>query len=100
MTAFSSRAIAKTGRFNIRATRQQQKLIRTGAKASGVSVTDFILTSACLQAEHALADKRDFVVSAKQWQAFVDALEEPAKVIPELAELFAGRRSLPGGAGK
>lgn len=76
-------------RINLRATERQEKLIRTGAQTSGVSVTDFILDSACLQAEHVLADKREFVATAKQWQAFVEALDRPARIKPELARLFS-----------
>jgi uncharacterized protein (DUF1778 family) len=52
-------------------------------------VTDFILDSACLQAEHVLADKREFVASAKQWKVFVAALDRPVKIKPELARLFS-----------
>ena len=76
-------------RLNVRATGRQEKLIRIGAEASGVSVTDFILESACLQAEHVLADRRDFLASPKQWRAFVEALDRPARVKPALARLFS-----------
>jgi uncharacterized protein (DUF1778 family) len=81
----------RTQRINLRATGRQEKLIRTGAETSGVSLTDFILESACLQAEHILAEKREFVASPRQWKAFIDALDRPARVKPELAQLFAGR---------
>ncbi|PYU37669.1 MAG: antitoxin [Acidobacteria bacterium] len=76
-------------RINLRATDRQEKLIRTGAETTGLSVTDFILDSACLQAEHVLADKREFVVSPKQWKVFVEALDRPAQTKPELARLFS-----------
>ena len=76
-------------RLNVRATDRQEKLIRIGAEASGVSVTDFILESACLQAEHVLADRRDFLASPKQWRAFVEALDRPARVKPALARVFS-----------
>jgi uncharacterized protein (DUF1778 family) len=79
----------RTRRINLRATDRQEKLIRTGAETTGVSVTDFILDSACLQAEHVLADKREFPASPKQWKAFVEALDRPARVKPELARLFS-----------
>jgi uncharacterized protein (DUF1778 family) len=79
----------RTRRINLRATDRQEKLIRTGAETTGVSVTDFILGSACLQAEHVLADKREFIASPKQWKAFVEALDRPARVKPELARLFS-----------
>src|SRR5205809_8061793 len=83
-----SRAI-RAKRINLRATDRQEKLIRTGAEMTGLSVTDFILDSACLQAEHVLADKREFVVSPKQWKVFVEALDRPAQTKPELARLFS-----------
>src|ERR1700682_5439765 len=79
----------RTRRINLRATERQEKLIRTGAETTGLSVTDFILDSACLQAEHVLADKREYVASPKQWKVFVAALDRPAKIKPELARLFS-----------
>jgi uncharacterized protein (DUF1778 family) len=88
MRVSHSRTI-RTRRINLRATDRQEKLIRTGAETTGLSVTDFILDSACLQAEHVLADKREFVASPKQWKVFVAALDRPAKIKPELARLFS-----------
>jgi len=79
---------ARSRRINLRATHRQEKLIRIGAHAAGVSLTDFILESACTQAEHVLADQREFVVSPKQWTAFLEALDRPARAIPALAHLF------------
>lgn len=96
MATAYSRTI-RTRRINLRATDRQEKLIRTGAETSGLSVTDFILDSACLQAEHLLADKREFIASPQQWKAFIEALDRPARVKPELVRLFsetsAGRRT-------
>jgi uncharacterized protein (DUF1778 family) len=86
--ATTSRKNARTSRLNIRATRRQEQLIRTAAKTRGISVTNFILHSACLQAEHAIADQRDFVLPAEKWRAFASALDRPARVKPELARLF------------
>ena len=88
MRVSHSRTI-RTRRINLRATDRQEKLIRTGAETTGLSVTDFILDSACSQAEHVLADKREFVASSKQWKVFVAALDRPAKIKPELARLFS-----------
>jgi uncharacterized protein (DUF1778 family) len=84
-------------RINIRATDRQAHLIRTGAETTGVSVTDFILESACLQAEHVLADKRFFSASAKEFRLFLDALDSPARVKPGLARLFSQRSLLKSG---
>jgi uncharacterized protein (DUF1778 family) len=88
--ANSNARTIRSRRINLRATNHQEKLIRTGAETTGVSLTDFILESACLQAEHVLADKRGFAASPKQWKAFIEALDRPARVKPELARLFSG----------
>jgi uncharacterized protein (DUF1778 family) len=88
MAASHSRTI-RTRRINLRATDRQEKLIRTGAETTGLSVTNFILDSACLQAERILADKREFIASPKQWKAFVEALDRPAQIKPELVRLFS-----------
>jgi uncharacterized protein (DUF1778 family) len=85
---------SRTRRLNLRATERQARLIRTGAGSRGVSVTDFILESACLQAEHALADRRDFVISPQRWQEFLEALDRPARVNLKLAELFPSRAAV------
>ena len=92
MTTSRTRPV-RARRINLRATDRQEKLIRTGAELKGVSLTDFILDSACLQAEQALADKREFVASAKQWNAFTEALERPAQINPQLARLFSETRA-------
>jgi len=80
---------ARSRRINLRSTDREEKLIRTGAGVKGLTVTEFILESACLQAEQALADRREFVATAKQWKAFTEALDRPARIKPELARLFA-----------
>lgn len=80
---------SKTARFNLRATSPQEKLIRTVATLEGRSVTDFILESACKEAEEKLADQQHFVVSESQWRAFTKALDRPVRVQSRLRNLFS-----------
>ena len=58
------------------------------ADRRGISMTDFILESACTRAEEAVADQIHFVLNDKQWKAFTEALDRPAKVRPHLRELL------------
>jgi uncharacterized protein (DUF1778 family) len=90
----------RTRRINLRATHGQERLIRTGADFSGVPMTEFILKSACLQAEHVLADRRDFAVFPKQWQSFLEILDRPARIKPELARFFSQTTPPGRGSGK
>ncbi len=78
----------RTARFGLRATHQQEVLIRRAAEATRKSVTEFVLNSACVAAENALLDQRLFLAEETNWQAFLDALERPARSKPRLSELM------------
>lgn len=78
----------KDRRINLRATSVQESLIRAAADRRGISMTDFVLESACSRAEEAIADQVHFVLSDKQWKAFTAALDRPAKVRPQLRKLL------------
>lgn len=67
----------------------QSKLIRAAAEASGKSVTDFVVESACAAAEHALADRRHFAVPEKSWKRFLELLDRPVSKKSRLRRLFS-----------
>ena len=62
--------------------------MRRGAQERGENLTDFIIRSACAEAEQALADQRRFALDAEQWNAFVAALDRPVQPKPRLRRLF------------
>ena len=63
--------------------------MRRGAQERGETLTDFIIRSACVEAEQTLADQRRFSLNADQWKAFVAALNRPVQPRPRLRQLFA-----------
>lgn len=69
----------RTERLNIRVTKEQARLIRLAAKETRANVSSFLLESACLRAEEALASKQHFVYTSKQWDAFAAALDRPSQ---------------------
>lgn len=79
---------AKSQRINLRASARQESLLRQAAEASDTSMTEFVLGSAVSQAERVLADRRWFVASGAEYQAFLDLLDKPAPT-DKLAALFA-----------
>ena len=85
---FSMKA-PRSRRLNLRASAQQEELMRRGAQEQGESLTDFIIRSACAEAEVTLANQRRFTLDADQWNAFVAALDRPAQPRPRLRRLFA-----------
>ena len=87
--ALSTSSETRTKRINLRATPRQERLIRVAAGHQGLNVTDFILKSACEKAEQTLSDQSRFVLNEKQWKAFIEALDRPPRVIPQIKELFS-----------
>jgi len=83
-----TRTTTRSRRLNVWTTARQAKLIRLGAELRGTNVSSFIVESACMEAEHALADKRAFTLGAKDRQRFMRALDRPAREKPALRRLL------------
>lgn len=80
---------AKSQRIEVRATERQEALLRDAASATERTMTDFILESAVDQAERVLADRRWFVATPEQYDAFLEALDEPLVSTAKLDELWS-----------
>lgn len=78
----------KSERINLRASERQEALLRQAAEASDTSLSDFILSSAVVQAERVLADRRWFVATEEQYDEFVRLLDAPVDTT-KLRELLA-----------
>ncbi len=57
----------RSRRLNLRTSSQQEALMRRAAQELGENLTDFIIRSACAEAEQTLADQRRFSLDADQW---------------------------------
>lgn len=79
----------RSSRLGLRATPEQETVLRRAAEVTHKSLTDFILDSACQAAEQALLDQRLFMVSGSQYQALMDLLEQPEQVNDGLHDLFS-----------
>ena len=97
MTAVASSPSTRSARLGLRATPEQEVVLRRAAEVAHKSLTDFILDSACLAAEQTLLDQRLFMVSGNQYQALMALLERPEKTNAGLGELFS--RKAPWDAG-
>ena len=85
----SSLKAPRSRRLNLRTSALQEELMRRGAQERGESLTDFIIRSACAEAEQTIADQRRFSLDADQWDAFVSALDRPVQAKPRLSRLFS-----------
>ena len=89
-TAIPAPAItSRTSRFGLRATQQQEAILRRAAEVSRKSLTDFILDSACAVAEQTLLEQRLFMVSGQQYQDLLALLDRPPQANAGLEKLFS-----------
>jgi uncharacterized protein (DUF1778 family) len=81
-------AAKKERRIQLRASRREVSTISRAAATAGLSLSAFILESASERAQRTLADQRHFELNARQWQAFSEALDRPARRLPRLEKLM------------
>jgi uncharacterized protein (DUF1778 family) len=78
----------RSARLGLRATLEQEAMLRRAAAVAHKSLTDFILDSACQAAEQTLLDQRLFMVTGSQYRALLELLERPAQDNDGLRALF------------
>ena len=94
MAAIATSPSTRSARLGLRATHEQEVVLRRAAEVAHKSLTDFILDSACLAAEQTLLDQRLFMVSDSQYQALMDMLEKPEQPNEGLRDLFSRKAPL------
>lgn len=82
-------ARTRSSRLGLRATPEQETVLRRAAEVSHKSLTDFVLDAACQAAEETLLEQRLFMVSGSQYQAFLEMLDRPESANPGLVDLFS-----------
>jgi len=80
---------AKSSRIGLRATPEQEAVLRHAADACHKSLTEFVMDSACEAAEQALLDQRLFMVSGEKYQQFVELLDRSPELNTGLRDLFS-----------
>ena len=82
-------ATSRSARIGLRATPEQETVLRRAAVVAHKSLTDFILDAAYQAAEQTLLDQRLFMVSGSQYQSLLEMLDRPESDNPGLADLFS-----------
>jgi uncharacterized protein (DUF1778 family) len=78
----------RTEKLDLRLTPQAKQRIAAAAEGLGRTVSDFVLTAALERADEALAEQREFKLSAAKWEAFQAALDAPPHDIPRMRRLM------------
>src|SRR5258708_37178853 len=70
---------SKVYRFDARLNEEQKILIQRAADLEGRTMTDFVLHSAETAAERAIKERAILILCARETEAFVDAILNPAE---------------------
>ena len=74
--------------INLRASQKQKALIDHAAQTLGRSRSDFMLETACREAEAVLLNRRYFTLSEAAFKRFTAMLDRPPKNNPRLRRLL------------
>lgn len=77
--------------INLRVSRGQKSLIDRAARALGRNRSDFMLETACREAESVLLDRRYFALPDEEFKRFAAMLDNPPASNPRLARLLKTR---------
>jgi len=80
--------ISKDSRIAVRLSALEKQLIERAAQHLGETVTEFSVRCILDQARDVILDQTPIVFDEKQWDAFVQQLEEPPKAHAGLVELL------------
>ncbi|HLN05053.1 MAG TPA: DUF1778 domain-containing protein [Acidimicrobiales bacterium] len=78
-------------RLEVRVTPEQEALIRQAADLEHETVTSFLLETATDRARRVLKARSTVTLSNEAFDRFYAALDEPAKNVPELVDLFRSK---------
>lgn len=76
-------------RLELRLTPKAKSMLKRAAAVEKKTMSAFVLDKGLEAAAETLADRREFRLSAKEYDAFVAALDAPATVRPRLTKLLA-----------
>lgn len=78
----------RTTKLDLRLSPEAKQTLNAAAQAAHCSVSQFVLTSALERAAEKLAERQRFELTTAQWEAFMVALDAPAKIVPQIQQLF------------
>lgn len=83
-----STAKRRDDRLELRLTPKAKSMLKRAADVERKSMSSFVLDKGLEAAAETLADRREFRLTARQYDAFISALDAPAKPRPRLEKLL------------
>ena len=85
-------SIARTDRIELRASREQKRILTAAAAYEQLDLTSFVMRTALPAAEEIIARNERIVLTARDSLRVLDLLEHPPKPAPALREAAKRRR--------
>ncbi|MEZ0281583.1 DUF1778 domain-containing protein [Methyloceanibacter sp.] len=79
----------RTAKLDLRLTPKAKRALQSAAEVSHKTLSEFVLESALARADRVLSERQVFRLDAKQWTAFMAALDASPKPRPRLARLLS-----------
>ena len=79
----------KHEKFALRVTARQKAVIEHAAMLRQTTMTAFIIEKAYEAAKEIILSERHIILNDAQWQSFNNALNAPAKDLPQLRQLIS-----------
>ncbi len=83
----------KQERMHIRLDAPAKQKLERAATYMHKSLSEFVLSQALHAADEVISEHETLALSERDWQVFLDALENPPKPAPKLRRAFAEHRS-------
>lgn len=83
-----STAKRRDDRLELRLTPKAKSMLKRAADVERKSMSSFVLDKGLEAAAETLADRREFRLTPRQYDAFISALDAPAKPRPRLEKLL------------
>src|SRR5271166_6507993 len=78
----------RTAKLDLRLSPEAKHKLQIAAQSAGRTVSEFVLESALVRADEALADRTHFGLDAERWKAFMEALDAPPRELSRLGRLL------------
>ena len=89
-----STAKRRDERLELRLTPAAKTMLRRAAEVENKTISSFVRDKGLEAAAETLADRREFRLDTKHYEAFLAALDAPAKPRPRLQKLLTTRSAL------
>lgn len=85
---------SKSDRLEVRVSSEEKETLETAAAIAGLSISAYLRTRLLQQAQAEIAAQQNLVLSQKDWELFVEVLDNPPEANSDLKSALAEYRQV------